>query len=182
MKKLILSLGFILLLISKSLGLSIGEIYLFKGSAKEILLSFNLKEFPIQEVILSLKRQKEEVLLLCEVEIYRERFFLRDELVQKYVFFKKGGYKPEINKYYLEDGKSFVYFDHPEELSKFLIEFQSLDLSIPSLENKNDYYLLIKVQLSFYTHLDSNLRYTSKVRQVFYKTEKKYDFSKSILY
>lgn len=182
MKNLLLPLCLIWLLISNSYGLSIGEIYLYKDSAKRIFLSFDLEEFPLQEVILSLKRQKEEVLLICEVEVYKERILLRDELLQKYVFLKRAGYKPEINKYYLEDGKGFSYFNHPEDLSKLLIDFQSLDLSISSVENKNSYYLLIKVQLSFFSHLDSNLRYTSKIRHIIYRTEKKYDLSKSSLH
>ncbi len=181
MKRLILFSAFILLLISKSYGFSVGEIYLFKGSERGIFLSFNFKEFPLQEVILALKRQKEPVLLLCEIEIYKERFLLQDELLQKHVFFKKAGYNPELNKYYLEDEKGLTLFNHPEELSKYLVEFDSLFLSIPFMENRTGLYLLIKVQLKFHSHLDSNLRYTPKVRMIHYKTEKKYDLSKKNL-
>lgn len=182
MKKVFFSLFLLCVLNLEAFSFSIGELYLFKASSNQFLLGFNLKAFPLQEVILALKRQKEEVILLTEIELYRKRLLLRDERVEKYVFFKKAGYNLEKNQYYLEADKTQIFFNHPEDLANFLVNFESLSLFVPPLKREEDYYLQIRVELKFYTHLDPALRYTPKVRKMIYKTEKRYDFPKSLLY
>ncbi|MGC8872244.1 MAG: hypothetical protein ACP5QC_05140 [Caldimicrobium sp.] len=182
MKNLIFSLFLSLFFISSSFAFSIEEVHISEVSEKRYLLFFYLKDFPLQEVILALKRQKEEVLLLCEIELYRKNLFFRAERLERYVFFKKAGYDPLRNQYYLEDEKIRIFFNHPEDLTNLLTKFESLLLSFPNLAGSEDYYLLIKVQLKFYTHLDAKLRYTSKIREVVYKTEKTYDLQKKLLY
>lgn len=174
---LLILLLFLNLLIPKTYAFSIGEIYFHKSSEDKYLLGFNIKNFPLQETLLALKRQREEILMLCEIEVFRKRPLFKDERLEKFLFFKKAGYQRESNQYYLEDEKIKIYFNHPEDLVNFLVKFEALPLSIPKSKNEKHYYLLIKVNLKFYTHLDSNLRYTSKVKEILYKTEKIYDLS-----
>lgn len=142
----------------------VDKISLFKTSKNIYLVSLQFKDFPLQEVLLSLKRQKGEVLILYEFEFYKERF-LKDEEISKEVYYQKAGYLPEKNQYYLEDNFHRSLFNQPEEIMPSLISLQSYSLKSPMPEK--GIYLILRITLKYNSHLNKDLRYTSKERRLF---------------
>ncbi len=154
--------------------LKIEPIKSFINEKGDLQLIFNIKDFPVQELILSLKRQKEPIQILYEVELYKKGFF-RDELLNKTVYYQRAGYEPERNLYFLEDNYSLVYFEKPEELLQKMMNLPALPIpNIISYENKKDLHCLIRLSLKYKAHLDKRLRYTDKEREVHLKITKKY--------
>lgn len=150
----------------------IDKVSLFKTSRDTYLVSLQFRDFPLQEVLLSLKRQKGEVLILYEFDFYKERFF-RDEEISKEVYYQKAGYLAEKNQYFLEDNFHKAFFNRPEDLVPSLAYLQSYPLKRPTPEK--GIYLIIRITLKYKTHLKEDLRYTSKEREVILKTSIKYD-------
>jgi len=175
MKKLLFGVLFLLGLVLPLYPFSLKDLYHFKTERNTLILGFRIENFPLQEVLLALKAHQREVTLLCEVELFRKRFLLRDEPLSKFVFFKRAGFNPERNLYYLEDNQQELFFESPEELVKDLVNFDSLSLDLSLPEEGKDYYLILQVKLRFYSHLNPKLRYTSKEKEYLYQTEKRYE-------
>lgn len=150
----------------------VDKVSLFRVSSGNYLLSLQFRDFPTQEVLLALKRQKGEVLILYEFEFYRERF-LKDERISREVYYQRAGYIPEKNQYFFEDNFHRSLFNQPEDLLPTLTYLQSYPLKGPSPER--GLYLFIHITLKYRTHLNEDLRFTPKEREVILKTSMKYD-------
>ncbi|MFN4220550.1 MAG: hypothetical protein ACK4GJ_06515 [bacterium] len=134
-----------------------------------------LKEFPTQEILLALKTQKKDVTLLYEIEVYRKGF-IRDERLDKVVYYQRAGYFPEKNVYFLEDNYSKIFFNSPNEVILKLSELPPLYISnLLDLEKDlKKIYFLIRITLSYTTHFNEKLRYTRKDRSMKLEVTKKY--------
>ncbi|MFN3406521.1 MAG: hypothetical protein ACK40E_02170 [Caldimicrobium sp.] len=141
-----------------------------------LVINLAYKDFPVQELVLSLKRQKDEVEIIYEIEIYRKGF-LRDQLVDKLVYFQRAGYLAEKNLYYLEDNNQQFLYEKPEDLVRDLLALPTFTLhSFPSGEvDKKNFFLVVQVTLKYKTHFNDKLRYTSKEKEVIKRTSRKYD-------
>jgi len=159
----------------------IKKVFLLQEGENKYSLSFTLEDLPFQEALLALKRKEKEALLICKVEIYQKRLLLRDEKKEEFVFFKKAGFNPLKNLFYYSDNFQELFYETPEELMKAFFNFEGLPLNIP-FKMDSSYYLVLTLELKFFSHLDKNLRYTSKEREYLYKTQKRYDLSKEVLY
>jgi len=150
------------------------EVYQSPEGSPVVNVVFN--NFPSQEILLSLKRQKEEVLILYEFDILREGF-LGSELLHKEVYYQRVGYLPEENLYYFEDNFERSFFTKPEDLLpkiSFLASYPLQNFSL--IRAKRGTILLVTVNIKFSTHLNKELRYTPEARKVIYKASKKYVF------
>ncbi len=158
--------------LSNSLAFEVSNFILYPTSQTSYLISFNFKNFPLQEVILALKRQKREVLILYEFELYKKKFF-KDELIHKESYYQRSLYLPEKNLYLLEDNFHKNFFENPEDLVLNLLSLNSYSLRLP--EKERNLYLLVQVTLKYSSHLNKNLRYTSKEKDFELKTSFKYE-------
>ncbi|MFN3505612.1 MAG: hypothetical protein ACK4Y7_05345, partial [Caldimicrobium sp.] len=151
---------------------SINEYFNEKG---HLVITFGFKDFPAQEVILALKRQKEEVQIIYEIELYRKGF-LRDQIVDKRVYYQRAGYLAEKNLYFLEDNNKQILYQSPEDLVRDLLALPTF--TIPSVSygevDKKNFFLMIHITLKYKTHLTQNLRYTHKEREVIKRVSQKY--------
>lgn len=131
---------------------------------KNLLINIFYKDFPFQQIVLALKKQKNPVLLEYEFEIYRKRFILRDILLYRDKYYQKLYYDSEKNLYYLKDNFSLKSFEKPEEAVLFIINLESYPIKYDLPLNKDSLVLKIKVVLTYSTHLSDKLRYTKKER------------------
>ena len=154
------------------------EIEKLKGYVYEsnILVNVFYKDFPFQKLVLSLKEQKNPILIEYEFEIYRKRFLLRDILLHKEIFYQKFYYDSEKNLYYLEDNFGLRTFKKAENaiLSVTNLESYPVNYTLPS-ENK-PLKLKVKVIITYTTHLSDDLRYTKKEHFKKIETDKTVDF------
>ncbi|MCX7874471.1 MAG: hypothetical protein N2327_08610 [Caldimicrobium sp.] len=156
---------------------SIKAIQLERTSEGYFVLSLVFSNFPTQELILSLKRQSGNILILYEFEIYRDRL-LGEDLLYKDVYFQRAGYIPELNKYFLEDNWGYSHFNRAEDLISKIASLYFFPLNFKNLAPLDrTTYLLIKVTLKYPSHFNRDLRYTPKEREVILKTSKRYALS-----
>lgn len=162
-------------LISNIYAFKFDQIKVFPNSKGQYYLALSVKEFPVQEIILALKREKGEITFICEIDIYRKGF-LKDELLEKVIYYKKARYNPEKNVFYVEDNYGREDFKSPEELTQKLLEIPSLSLpSLPYFEKEQKpIFFIIHGTLRYKTHLNEKLRYTEKEREISQKTSLRY--------
>jgi hypothetical protein len=161
----------IFLIVSQSYALEIKRLkgYLYE---KNILIDIFYKDFPFQEVVLSLKEQKEPVLIEYQFEIYRKRFLLKDILLYKERYYQKLYYASDKNLYYLEDNFGLKTFEKPENAVLSVVNLESYPLKYTYTPEKDSLIFKIKVILTYSTHLSENLRYTKKKHFKKLETEK----------
>jgi len=161
----------IFLIVSQSYALEIKKLkgYLYE---KNILIDVFYKDFPFQEVVLSLKEQKEPVLIEYQFEIYRKRFLLKDVLLYKERYYQKLYYASDKNLYYLEDNFGLKTFEKPENAVLSVVSLESYPLKYTYTPEKDSPIFKIKVILTYSTHLSENLRYTKKKHFKKLETEK----------
>jgi hypothetical protein len=161
----------IFLIVSQSYALEIKRLkgYLYE---KNILINIFYKDFPFQEIVLSLKEQKEPVLIEYQFEIYRKRFLLKDILLYKERYYQKLYYASDKNLYYLEDNFGLKTFEKPENAVLSVVNLESYPLKYTYTPEKDSLIFKIKVILTYSTHLSENLRYTKKKHFKKLETEK----------
>lgn len=173
---LILFFIFILFRVPSDLfALEIDSVKGFYSDKGNYLILIGLRGFPTQEILLALKRQKNNITLIYEVDIYRKGF-IRDELLDKIVYYQRAGYFPEKNFYFLEDNYNKTFFSSPEEVILKLSEpplfsirnFFSFERDLKKL------YFFIQLSIGYTTHFNEELRYIGKERQVILRATKKY--------
>lgn len=142
-------------------------------SERHPIVTVFFKDLPFQELVLSLKAQKNPVYINYTFEIYRKRLFLRDVLLHKELYTQKFYYDPEENLYFLEDNSCLRKFERPEEafLRTYYLDSYPLKFSIEE-SRLEDLYLKISVDITYKTHLSKDLRYTQKERKVSLKAER----------
>ncbi|MFN4197204.1 MAG: hypothetical protein ACK4FM_04295 [Caldimicrobium sp.] len=140
-----------------------------------LVINLGFKDFPLQEVILALKRQKEDVEIIYEIELYRKGFF-RDQIMDKLAYYQRAGYLSEKNLYYLEDNNKQLLYERPEDLVRDLLALPTFTLhSFPFGEiDKRNFFLIVQVTLKYKTHFNDKLRYTTKEKEVVKRSSKKY--------
>lgn len=140
---------------------------------KQPLVTIFFKDFPFQELVLSLKSQKNPIYINYTFEIYRKRPILRDVLLHKEIYVQKLYYNPEENLYFLEDNFFVRTFDKPEEalLKTFYLDSYPLRFMVENAKEQ-DLYLKIVVNIGYVTHLSKDLKFTKKERKVALKAEK----------
>lgn len=129
---------------------------------KKLLVNIFYKDFPFQQIALSLKEQKNPVLLEYEFEIYRKRFILRDILLYRDKYYQRLYYNSEKNLYYLEDNFGLRAFKKPEEAVLSIINLESYPIKYSLPPDKDSLSLRVKVIITYSTHLSDDLRYTKK--------------------
>jgi len=160
----------------------INKVLLSQEGENRYSLSFTLENPPLQETLLALKRKEKEILLICKVEIYQKKLLLRDEKKEEFIFFKKAGFNPLKNFFYYSDNFQELFYETPEELMKAFFNFEGFPLEI-SFKMDSSYYMVLTLELKFFSHLDKDLRYSSKEREYIYKTQKRYDlFKEEVFY
>jgi len=171
-----LCIFFLLFLASKLNAFNLYIPYVQKEEQGFIFL-VGYKNFPLQEVILSLKEQKEEVLLILEANLYERRFLLPEILVKRIVYFKKAYFNPEDNAYRVDTEKTTLTFNSAEDAALFLVRSESYYFPFSELLNER-HFVLFKATLTYKTHLNPKLRYTSKLNTYIKNAEAIYKFSK----
>lgn len=171
----VLIFGFIILSGFRDIhALSLKEIQTKVTPEGFLVVSAMFHNFPTQELLLSLKRQKGEIVIIYEFEVLRDRM-LGADLLQREIYFQKAGYIPEKNQYFLEDNWDKILYNSAEEVIPKLSFLSSYPLNVrPLLPISSGTYLLVKVTLRYQTHLSRDLRYTSKEREVILKTTKRH--------
>jgi len=167
---------FLLILASKLNAFNLSIPYVQKEE-QGFIFSVMYKEFPLQEVILSLKEQKEEVLLILEANLYERRFLLPEILVKRIVYFKKAYFNPEDNAYRVDTEKTTLTFNSAEDAALFLVRSESYYFPFSEMLHER-HFVLFKATLTYKSHLNSKLRYTSKLNTYIKNAEAIYKFSK----
>jgi len=139
---------------------------------QNFLISILFKDFPFQELVLALKKQKNPVLIDYEFEIYQKRLFLKDVLLYRDRYYQKLYYDPEKNLYYLEDNFSLKAFEKPEDVVLSIINLESYLLRYTLPPDKNSLKLKVKVIITYSIHLSDELKYTKKEHFKKIETEK----------
>ncbi len=139
------------------------------------LVSASFESFPTQDILLALKRQRGEVVILYEFEL-RSINPPEEKIIQKEIYFQKASYNPETNVYYLEDNFGTIQFLRAEDIIPYLVFLNSYPLRIGkySKQEMSEKILALKVTISFYTHLDKNLRYSRVEKRRQYQTSREY--------
>lgn len=155
---------------------SIGKIDLLDLGNGSYLISATFNSFPSQDILLALKRQKGEVLVLYEFEIKVSDPLAGERFLHREVYFQKAGYAPETNVYYLEDNFGVLQFRRAEDLLPKLAYLNSYPLRIRGLaqEKISKAQLFLRVSISFNSHLDRDLRYIKGETKRLYQTSKRY--------
>lgn len=159
-----------------SFALEIKRVQGFFYGENQVLINVYFENFPFQELLLTLKAQKDPILIEYEFEIYKKRFLLPDILLNQEKYFQKIFYDPEKNLYYLEDNFGLRNFKKAEDaiLSTFFLESYPLKLSMG--QEKKSLILKVKVIINYKTHLSEELKYTKKIYEKKLKVDKKFDF------
>ena len=171
-----LCIFFLLFLASNLNAFSLSIPYVQKEE-QGFIFSVKYKDFPLQEVILSLKEQKEDVLLILEVSLFEKRFLLPDLFVKKLVYFKKAYFNPEDNAYRVDTEKTTLTFNSAEDAALFLVRSESYYFLFSEMLHEK-HFVLFKATLTYKTHLNPKLRYTSKLNTYIKNAEAIYKFSK----
>jgi len=166
---------FLLFLVSNLNAFSLSIPYVQKEEGG-FIFSVEYKKFPLQEVILSLKEQKEEVLLILEVTLFERRFLLPDLSIKKFVYFKKAYYDSEGNFYKIDTEKTTFTFNSAEDTALFLVRSESYFFPFSDLLDER-HFALFKATLTYKTHLNPKLRYTSKLNTYTKNAKTIYKFS-----
>ncbi|MCS7150732.1 MAG: hypothetical protein N2Z40_01435 [Caldimicrobium sp.] len=171
----VLTLGFIIFLGCRDIhALTLKEIQTKVTPEGFLVVSAMFHNFPTQELLLSLKRQKGEIVVIYEFEVLRDRR-LGADLLQREIYFQKAGYIPEKNQYFFEDNWDKILYNSAEEVIPKLSFLSSYPLDVRALlPISSGTYLLVKVTLRYRTHLNEDLRNTSKEREVILKTAKRH--------
>jgi len=158
----------------KAFGLSIPYV---QKEDQGFIFFLSIKKFPMQEVILSLKEQRHEVLLIIEANLYEKRLLLPDLPIKKVVYFKKAYFELRENAYKVDTEKYSLTFYSAEDTANFLAKSEPyyFPFSDPLYDK---HFLLIKATLSYKSHLNSKLRYTTKLHTYIRNAETTYKFSK----
>lgn len=142
-------------------------------SEKQPVVTVFFKDLPFQELVLSLKAQKNPVFINYTFEVYKKRLFLRDVLLYKELYTQKFYYDPEENLYFLEDNFHIRNFEKPEDAFLKTHYLDSYPLKFNIEDNRlEELYLKVSVEITYKTHLSKDLRYTKKERRVILKAER----------
>lgn len=137
-------------------------------------VSVSFSSFPTQDILLTLKRQRGDVLILYDFEL-RPRDNPGEAPFHKEIYFQRAGYNSETNTYYLEDNFGIVHFQKPEELLPYIVSLNSYPLLLDFFKiGVSNVQLYIKVSISFTTHFDKNLRYSKVEKRRLYQTSISY--------
>ncbi|WP_022855611.1 hypothetical protein [Thermodesulfobacterium thermophilum] len=170
MKKILLTLILFFCFISPAFGFKIAKIKVYRFQ-NQLILSLFYQDFPTQEILLSLKEQKNPVYLRFSFDVFKKRFLLPDVLIHKELYVQKLYYSPEENLYFLEDNFGIQSFENPEDL---VLKIQFLDSYPLRFQVKNDLsnlYLKTNVEITYQTHLSKDLRFTKKQHKIRLKAE-----------
>jgi hypothetical protein len=177
MRKISLLCIFFLLFLASNLNAFSLSIPYVQKEEQGFIFSVMYKNFPLQGVILSLKEQKEEVLLILEVSLFERRFFLPVLFVKNLVYFKKAYFNPEDNAYRVDTEKTTLTFNSAEDAALFLVRPESYYFLFSEMLHER-HYVLFRAILTYKTHLNPKLRYTSKLNTYIKNAETIYKFSK----
>lgn len=137
-------------------------------------INVSFSSFPTQDILLTLKRQRRDVLILYDFEL-RTRDNPDEEPFHKEIYFQRAGYNSETNTYYLEDNFGIIHFQKPEELLPHVVYLNSYPLLIDFFKLRvSNAQLYIKVSINFTTNFDKNLRFAKVEKRRLYQASTKY--------
>jgi len=166
---------FIFFLTASLYAFKIKKIIVIQYKKDCFIISIFYKDFPFQQLVLALKRQKEPIFIIYNFSLYKKRF-LKDKLLYKAKFYHELFYDPETNFYYVKDNFETKKYTKAEDAILSVRYLDSYPFYYTLEPPYKNYYLKIEITLFYKTHFSQDLTYTSKVKKYKISLKGKYDF------